>query len=288
MGASGAAVTAAGFFQSRWIKPVVKVGVLPVHAQLSEEPPLEPGSVTFNTPGTTTWVVPDEVTSIRITASGARGGSVGGWNNGGYGGRVVADVPVIAGEMLSITVGEMGYDPQNYHSIGADGGIGGGGSGGNGSTIATGGAGGGGASWVWRKASTYLVVAGGGGGGGNSGSEVPGGFGGSNTGGNGGGSPGGGGGQTGGIGGTAGDDGMSGTNTTGGTGASSTSTGLGGGGGGGGGGYGGGGGGSSGILGVRESGGGGGGASYVILGATVKVNEQGVNSGDGQVIFAWG
>ncbi len=279
LGASGVALSTAAFFQSKWIKPVVKVGVLPAHAQASEEPPPITSPVTFNSGENLSWTVPAGVTSLRITALGAQGGEAPGYGVGGLGGRVEAELVVVPGETLSITVGGRGQDLLTSGSTGGVGGVGGGGNGG--SDGAGGGAGGGGASWVLRG-STPLVVAGGGGG--SSYTNSSGGAGGGDTGGSG--TPsevGGSGGQTGGIGGAGGGfdtgSGSPGTSTTGGNGDDGSFTG-----GGGGGGYGGGGGGGSTVLG----GGGGGGASYVISGATVTVNTQGVNSGDGQIIFAWG
>ncbi len=281
LGASGVAVSTAAFFQSGWIKPVVKVGVLPAHAQASEEPPPITSPVTFNSGENLSWTVPAGVTSLRITALGAEGGGIGIWQ-GGLGGRVEAELAVTPGEILSYTVGGQGQAvPSAPYGLG---GVGGGGNGGD-CDITYGGGGGGGASWIWRG-STPLVVAGGGGGYANS-SIAYGGAGGGDTGASGGGSAGGSGGLTGGTGGSAGGNGVAGTSTAGGSGGYGSGY-YDIGGGGGGGGYGGGGGGGGSTDSTDDHGGGGGGASYVIPGATVTVNSQGVNSGNGQIIFAWG
>jgi len=62
-------------------------------------------SATFNfTGGMQTWTVPANVTSITVDARGAQGGSYS-FGNGGNGGRVVATIPVVPGQTISVFVG---------------------------------------------------------------------------------------------------------------------------------------------------------------------------------------
>lgn len=100
------------------------------------------GSMTFNYTGSMqTYTVPAGVTSIRVDASGAQGGSVttSCAATGGLGARMIGDISVTPGEVISILVGGQG------NSNGAD-------------------AGGGGGTFVVRVGNVPLVVAGGGGG----------------------------------------------------------------------------------------------------------------------------
>lgn len=281
LAAAGGALGAASLLPGGWFKPVVKVGVLPVHAQASPtpepspspEPTAIPGSITFDISGTGyTWAVPAGVTSITVDAYGAQGGMAESGYNGAWGGHVQATLAVTPGEALSITVAGQGQIGSS--GIGGTGGIGGGGHGGNGHVA---GGGGGGASWLRRVGSILISV----GGGGGSTSMNEGGAGGGTTGEAGGvdalgGSGGGTGSGNGGAGGVGSTNGGAGSDEMGGSGADSVIAG-----GGGGAGYSAGGGGAS-------AGGGGGGASYIIAGAMVLANEQGVRSGDGAVTISWG
>lgn len=234
------------------------------------------GSETFSTPSSESYgfTVPAGVKCVTCDVYGAQGGT-GSSSSAGLGGRVTATIAVTPGETLNVNVGGEGA----YQFSPSLGGIHGGGD-----TTGDGGTGGG-ASDVLRGA-TQLVVAGGGGGGGTTSGGASGGAGGDTIGGNGanGGAGTGGAGGTqvaggaggAGVGGTAGTAGGPGTGGQGGS-----NGGLWGGGGGGGGYYGGGGGGS------MSGGGGGGGSSYTIPGASGVAHEQGVRSGNGQVIISW-
>jgi hypothetical protein len=279
-------VIAAGFLPGKWLKPVVKIGVLPVHAQTSGDP--EPHTQTFAEFGTYSWIVPEDVTTVEVLALGASGGSItDGTANPGRGGRVSALLPVTPGETLTVTVGECppSITKADADGSGGNGGLGGGGAGGNGgaSVSSVGGAGGGGASWVLRS-TTPLIVAGGGGG---VSLEFDGGDGGGTTGAGSTTSMNGGGGTTNGVGGpgSALGNGSPGTERTGGAGGNYIAYAYACGGGGGGGGYGGGGGGSGGNS--STSGAGGGGASYIISTATELANVQGDHTGSGQVVLTW-
>lgn len=274
----GTAVGAAALatLPSKWSKPELLSGVLPAHARQSVVSPciVTPGSRSFTTPGTFTFVVPACVTSLNVDAYGAAGG-----NEGGRGGRVVLTITVTPGETLTVSVGGRGADGD----AGGAGGSNGGGAGNN----YGGGGGGGGGGWSGLRGVALLAVAGGGGGGGSSPAFPDGGAGGGTKGGSGeegvpfGFSGGGGGTQL--AGGTRGDasiddePGKEGTAGAGGDGGYYH-------GGGGGGGYFGGGGGGGDMV---SGGGGGGGSSYTIPGATGVAHTQGVQSGDGQVILSW-
>src|SRR3989344_819015 len=116
------------------------------------------GSQDFTTAATTTWAVPDGVTSITVKVWGAGGGSGGGGGNavggaGGGGGFVQDTISVTPGESLTVVVGSVGGAGQH--------------DGGN----ADGSGGGGGGHSAFKRNGTYLLIAGGGGGGG-SGSEA--------------------------------------------------------------------------------------------------------------------
>ena len=78
-----------------------------------------PSGVLFNTTGTHTWTVPDNVTTISIVAVGGGGGGYGYWNvdatqlrigTGGDGGHLVYanNIYVTPGETLDVTVGAGG------------------------------------------------------------------------------------------------------------------------------------------------------------------------------------
>jgi hypothetical protein len=221
-----------------------------------------------------TWVVPGGVTSVTITATGARGG-----NAGGLGARATGTYAVTPGETLYIYVGGRGGQPA--------GGFNGGGSGGS-DTLGNGG-GGGGASDVREGGSALanrIIVAGGGGG--KSGGGNAGGDGGTPDGTTGGGSGYSGQGATisaGGAGG-AGDEtgGQAGTQAGGGSGGGVFYAGYGGGGGGGG--YYGGGGGGDAYDYNGLAGGGGGGSSNTLAGTGASYTA-GVGTGDGEVVISY-
>jgi hypothetical protein len=247
-------------------------------------------TLSYTTPGSYNWTVPNGVTSIQIVATGGGGGAsypgTGFGGNGGNGGVVTATLAVTPGAVLSFYVG----------------------GGGAGTTIQAGG-GGGGSTNVNAGTANQIIAGGGGGGGGGNAELSPGGNGGgagtgSGTAGTGannsGGSPG-----AGGVGGSGGcnlydvppncgtdlpQDGAPGGNgnggpggatavtTAGGAGTGSGAGGAGGiyaAGGGGGGGYGGGGGGGSG--GSVDGGGGGGGST----GPAGSIFSVGTNGGAG-------
>ncbi|MBK7690779.1 MAG: hypothetical protein IPJ31_06570 [Bacteroidetes bacterium] len=97
------------------------------------------GSQTFNYTGSVqNFTVPVGITSINIDARGAQGGTFGN-AIGGLGAKMVGDVSVLPGQVLSVWVGQQGVPSQNA----------GGGGGGSGVT----------------NGATPLVIAGGGGGG---------------------------------------------------------------------------------------------------------------------------
>ncbi len=278
---------------SRRVLAAVAVSTLPVTGfVLIGTPPAgaTTSSQTFSTPGSSTFVVPDGVTSLTIVATGGAGagGTVNGWTSiGGQGGRETATIAVTAGENLNIRVGGA--------AIAEVGGFNGGGS-----SMAGYIAGGGGGASDVRQGGTSLadrvVVAGGGGGGGRSGPGSQGGTGGDGGGTNGtdafpdsggpfGGDRGAGGGagttSAGGAGGAVVDGGGNpGTLGIGGDGSTNCEIGAAGGGG-----FYGGGGGSSGCW--DGGGGGGGGANYAEPSATSVLSENGLNSGDGSVVLTW-
>ena len=127
--------------------------MLPIVSSIAAPSALEAASgnsqvFTF-TGASQTFVVPAGVTQITVDANGARGG---GFAFVAPGGRVVATIPVTAGETLIVNVGgEGGVNGQPGFNGGGQGGAG------------VNGAGGGGASDV-RRGSTRVVVAGAGGG----------------------------------------------------------------------------------------------------------------------------
>jgi hypothetical protein len=237
--------------------------------------------LSYTTPGSYIWTVPDGVTSIQMVVTGGGGGSSG--SNGGNGGVVTATLSVTAGDTLALDVG-----------------------GGGGSGVG----GGGGSSNVNAGSANQIIAGGGGGSGGGAGGDSTGGDGGGpGTSGGGNGNAGnptaglGGTGGTGGAGGpsglgpvgAAGGNGNGGAGGTGGNGGaggiSGTGSGTGGAGGngccggGGGGGYGGGGGAGSGPEG---DGGGGGGGSTGPAGAVFIVGMNGgasSNGGDGSIVI---
>ncbi len=226
------------------------------------------------TGATEQFIVPAGVHSLSISATGGSGGTGNQDGNsaaGGLGAEASALFTVNPGDILTIAVGQSGF---------------------NGVFSSTGGGGGGG-SFVIGSGNVLLLAAGGGGGGGCNGPCIDGlggeGFAGTGTGG------------TGDVGaGGAGFNGNGGAGVLGATGGSSYANGLGGGSagggsqgaggfGGGGGGYtwGGGGGGYSGGNGAVEEGAAGGGTSYVDASATGATATPGSNSGNGQIVISY-
>lgn len=250
--------------------------------------------VSFTTPGTHEWIVPDGISSVDFNVCGAQGGSAvySSTKAGGLGALAVGALAVTAGETLTITVGGVGGTATSpVRGISGANGGGAGGNGVGGSPSFPGGGGGGGATDIRQGGSTLasrVVVAGGGGGataaaaggaGGGVGSNGAGdgfsgkgaatgagGLGGSNSGA----------GQTAGQNGTAGNGGGAGT----------IAGGSGYGGGGGGGGLYGGGGGTSAAL--PNSGSGGGGSSLGPEGVEFTTGVDCENSGNGAVTLSEG
>ena len=270
----------------KWIKPVIGIGVLPAHAQTSIS------SRQLNITSNRSWTVPDGVSSVTITANGAKGGdslqTAGGW-----GGLTTATFPVSAGQVLAFFLGVHGGDAtESSAGDGGDLGLSGrgnGGSGGTGSSVYA--AGGGSMTLITLDGSDLMIVGGGGGAGrwgggdggyvGFAGTYIDGysgggglrqGKGGSGTGGDGGGGT------------FPGEDGQDPSGSPagkGGDGASGTYAG----GGGGGGGYAGGGG-ASGHDTLEYSGGGGGGSSWLHATATGISGALHTNT-DGQATLVW-
>jgi hypothetical protein len=257
------------------------------------------------------FTVPKGVKQLTVVVRGAEGGGASGSNSyqpffeGGFGGRVEAEIPVKPGETLYVYVGGYGGSPSRSRAGGFNGGANGGTSG---SSLAFGG---GGASDVREGGNKLkdriLVAAGGGGQGagwtsyftgwGGKGGGLVGGSGGSDYGNGGGGgtqTQGGTGGAGVGSNGQPGANGSLGIGGRGGDGGGSTENAGGAGGGGGGGYYGGGGGGgieSEGSIG--PSGGGGGGSSYIESRAIKSRTWSGWKKhweklhGNGLVVFSW-
>jgi hypothetical protein len=237
------------------------------------EQPVQNASVTFAaTGGVQTYIVPDGVKQIVVTANGAQGGSVSGSGfltaQGGQGARVQTTLTVTPGEVLSVYVGKSGTASLGTSPQGAGGGWNGGGA------VTPGNLGGsGGGATDLRRGGSKLLVAGGGGGSGYGDSRSNGGGGGApdgQSGSTGSSAPGAGGTQTAGgsFGGSLGQGGRNNANSSGG---------------GGGGYYGGGGGGT----GTGASGGGGGGSSWVTSAGTMATTMTAAsNSGDGTLTIA--
>jgi hypothetical protein len=177
-------------------------------------------TVSFTTPGTYTWPVPDGLTSISIVATGGGGGGGGlsGTNAasaGGAGALVTSTLSVTPGQVLNLVVGGGGGAGTNGPSVGGGYYCGAGGGGGGSSNVDA-------SSDAATLAVYPQIIAGGGGGaggcpnggaGGNAGGTA-------GAGGNGGsiGPETGGGGGSGGVGGAAGGGGVSGSNGSGGPG----------------------------------------------------------------------
>lgn len=257
------------------------------------------GSVTYNyTGGMQTFTVPQGITSIDITCTGAQGGSgIGGAGGaGGFGALISGTLSVTPGQVLNIFVGGEGGNPTGGFNGGGDGGSPEAGGGGGASDVRVGGI----------AIANRVITAGGGGGGGAPG--CPGAFSGGDGGVGGGGfgfpganSPtgGGGGGGSLGFGGNAGTGcasflGAPGTVPNGGAGQALGCTPLPGGGGGGGGITAGGGGGGGSLGNTLCSGndkggggGGGGGSSDAPTLTNVSSTPGAGNPGHGQVIISW-
>lgn len=155
-----------------------------------------PPTCTYTNTGTDTFTVPDAVTGISVDLFGGEGGSAAGYVEpdpphegapGGLGGETSGTLAVTPGQVLQVTVGEVGSSgtsrhgefarPGGFgHGSGGFGAHGGGGSGGGGSDVRVGALG----------AGDRVLVAGGGGGAGNGGPLLHGGAGGGLTGGDGG------------------------------------------------------------------------------------------------------
>ena len=104
--AAGGGIGAAAFLPSHWLKPVVRSGVLPAHAQASAVA-VSHGSQAFSyTGGQQTFTVPDGVTSVTIDAYGASGAGSG--SNGKGAAVTGAVIAVTPGETLYIFVGGQG------------------------------------------------------------------------------------------------------------------------------------------------------------------------------------
>ena len=241
------------------------------------------------------FTIPSGVTTIVADGIGAAGGhgSTDYNGRGGLGGRLVSNLTVTPGEILSVFVGRIGGNttgnpgtgsqPNNQWVAGdAKGGFNGGGNSFIDGVGGGGGGGGGGATDIRRGGNTLadrIFVVGSGGGGGNQRRSTESG----GNGGNGGGSTGANG-VAGGGGGAGGNGGTNSTGGNGGAGATNGSLGLGGngatgnrnGGGGGGGYYGGGGGG---WVNNKAGGGGGGGSSF--SSGTITTNTQGYSAATG-------
>jgi hypothetical protein len=127
--------------------------------------------VRFNSTGALqSWIVPAGVTSINVKVWGAGGGGGAYTSNanqgGGGGGFTYANIPVTAGENLSLVVGGGG----GGGTLAVSGGLGGYGGGGSGARGDTGCGGGGGYSGIFRgnvSQSNSILIAGGGGGSGS-------------------------------------------------------------------------------------------------------------------------
>lgn len=252
------------------------------------ETPVAPNSVTYNYTGANqTFIVPDGIHEIEVTAKGASGGDFNG--QGGNGAEVTAKFGVIPGTVYTVVVGG---SPSGGSSTAGwpNGGQGG-------SSIASSvGAGGGGATWLVASGgaiTSALIVAGAGGG---AGLIVAGGAGGFHNG-----SPGVNGQSGGGQGASQFAGGAAGTSGGGSVGEAGDVDGVGfggdgangggslgyGGGGGGGGWHGGGGAGSTGSFGGDAGGGGGGGSSFLVPSAYELAYSDGSNNGHGQVVVSW-
>ncbi len=147
-------------------------------------------TLVFNYTGSAqTWTVPDGITSIDVTLTGAEGGvsyyDASRGSHAGRGGKVTATLAVTPGQVLNLYVGGKGQDFTNVSGVQAMGGYNGGG---NGGAYGYYSAGGGGASDIrigGTSLSDRVIVAGGGGANGYGYYGTQGGHGGGTTGANG-------------------------------------------------------------------------------------------------------
>lgn len=157
-----------------WATPVIAVSVTaPAFAASACPNPVlvpvaapAPGSPTA---GTTTWTVPQGVTSLTFTVLGGAGGATPAANYGGAGSMVTGTLSVAAGDILTLIVGQGGAGQLTGTAPAPGQGFGNGGAGGTprpASATYTGASGGGGSAILVNGAPA--VVAGGGGGGGSS------------------------------------------------------------------------------------------------------------------------
>ena len=229
-----------------------------------------------------TGTLPADVTVVRITAVGARGGNSNSGATGGVGATVVVTINVPPSATISGVIGGAGISGVGLN--GGAGGSNGGGAGGNGNS-ASGGGGGGGQTQVSVNGGLPIIIAAGGGGAGGGDEDNIGGNGGENgEDGIGDNTPAQGGTQlAGGAGGICAVSGTAGSANTGGPGASGSEIGHPGGGGGGAGLFGGGGG----ASGNPPCGGGGGGGSSRTPAGAVFSAVPNTNSGNGSVIIQY-
>ena len=113
LSAAGGAVAASTLLPSKWTKPVVEVGLLPVHAQTTPTPPIPPTPTPTNTPTPTPTATPEPAAIIGCFAFNAATGQgiIGPTDTiGTY--AVIA--PTRAGVQLrrTITLNQAGH-PQN-------------------------------------------------------------------------------------------------------------------------------------------------------------------------------
>ncbi len=123
---TGALLSTGFALPDRWTRPVVESVLLPAHAQTSVEPDSadtadstdsasgcsttdeSSGSLSFNSPGTFEFCVPEGTTQVEVTARGGGGGSPSSGGAGGSGAQATGTLSVNAGEILSIPVGGAG------------------------------------------------------------------------------------------------------------------------------------------------------------------------------------
>lgn len=133
------------------------------------------GSQAFTTPGATTFIVPQNVSVIRVKLWGASGGGGCGYNTNvpysGGGGFTLCDIAVTAGEVLDLLIGGGGAAGRQSGGSGGTNAVGGGGKGGSRNSGAFLGGGGGGRSEITRGINRLATAGGGGGCGSGSGSQ---------------------------------------------------------------------------------------------------------------------
>ena len=106
--------------------PIAAVAVPPASAASTLE------TVSFTTPGATSWTVPSGACNVTVVAVGVAGGHANGgtvfgtWTgaSGGDGAEIrMANYPVLPGDSVSIVVGATAADIDNQTSIGTDAGL---------------------------------------------------------------------------------------------------------------------------------------------------------------------